>query len=146
MPASWLIAMAWIAITIAFLSAAVILTDIYGHGYRLKMPIMEAVWPVTALYVGPVAIWAHWRFGRTTSSKWLDEHQLSEPPAKPGWAAIATGVSHCGAGCTLGDIAAEFAVFGLGLTVAGTALPFEYLGDYILAIALGLIFQPGSTA
>jgi hypothetical protein len=46
----------------------------------------------------------------------------------------------CGAGCTVGDIAAEFAVFGLGLTVVGTALPFEYLGDYVLAVALVLIF------
>ncbi|MDQ6850338.1 MAG: DUF4396 domain-containing protein [Actinomycetota bacterium] len=141
MPPSWLITLAWVAIAVAFASAAVILADIYVRGYRLKMPIMEAVWPVTALYFGPVAVWAYWRFGRTTSTAWLDEHHLNEPPDKPGWATIATGVSHCGAGCTLGDIAAEFAVFGLGLIVAGTALPFEYIGDYILAVALGLIFQ-----
>jgi hypothetical protein len=50
-------------------------------------------------------------------------------------------VCPCGAGCTLGDIAAEFAVFGIGLTVAGTALPFEYIGDYLLAVVLGLMFQ-----
>lgn len=141
MPSSWLIVVAWIAIAVAFGSAAVILADVYTRGYRLKMPIMEAVWPVTALYFGPVAVWAYWRFGRPTSSKWLNERALSEPPDKPGWATIATGVSHCGAGCTLGDIVAEFAVFGLGLTVAGAALPFEYIGDYVLAVALGLIFQ-----
>lgn len=50
-------------------------------------------------------------------------------------------MSHCGAGCTLGDIIAEFAVFGLALSVAGTALPFEYAGDYVFAVALGLAFQ-----
>ncbi|HEX4392584.1 MAG TPA: DUF4396 domain-containing protein, partial [Mycobacterium sp.] len=141
MPALWLITLAWIAIATAFVSAIVILADIYGRGYRLKMPVMEAVWPVTALYFGPAAIWAYRRFGRPTSTKWLAEHQYDHPPDKPGWATVAVGVSHCGAGCTLGDIGAEFAVFGLGLTVAGTALPYEYAGDYILAIALGLLFQ-----
>ncbi len=54
---------------------------------------------------------------------------------------MAVGVSHCGAGCTLGDIIAEFTIFGLGITVAGRALWAEYLGDYVLAIALGLVFQ-----
>ncbi len=105
------------------------------------MPVTEAVWPVTALYFGPAAVGAYRRFGQPTSDKWLTEHQRDEPPDKPGWATVAVGVSHCGVGCTLGDIAAEFAVFGLGLTVAGTALPFEYVGDYVLAVALGIVFQ-----
>lgn len=141
MPPSWLVALARLFITAGLVSAAMIVVDIYARGYRLKMAVMEAVWPITALYFGPLAVWAYFRFGRPTSRKWLDQHNLGKPPAKPGWATIATGVSHCGAGCTLGDIAAEFAIFGLGFTVAGTALPFEYLGDYILAVALGLAFQ-----
>ena len=74
---------------------------------------MEAVWPVTALYFGPVAVWAYRRFGRPQPPL-AGRPRLDEPPGKPGWATIATGVSHCGAGCTLGDIVAEFAVFGLG--------------------------------
>ncbi|UIJ35536.1 DUF4396 domain-containing protein [Allobranchiibius sp. GilTou73] len=105
------------------------------------MAVMEAVWPVTALYFGPLAIWAYWRFGRTTSPAWLKQNELEQPPEKPGWATIAVGVSHCGAGCTLGDILAEFAVFGLGVTIAGTALPYEYIGDYLLAVLLGVGFQ-----
>lgn len=141
MPGTWLTALAWIALAVAFASAAWILLDIYGRGYRQKMPVMEAVWPVTALYFGPVAIWAYRRFGRPASPRRLKQQGLDEPPDKPRWASIAVGVSHCGAGCTLGDIIAEFAVFGLALTVAGTALPFEYAGDYVLAVALGLLFQ-----
>ena len=46
-----------------------------------------------------------------------------------------------GAGCTLGDIIAEFAVFGLGATVAGLTLGAEYIGDYLAAVALGIVFQ-----
>lgn len=53
----------------------------------------------------------------------------------------ATGVSHCGAGCTLGDIIAEFTIFALGLTLAGETLFAEYVGDYVLALALGIGFQ-----
>jgi len=141
MPPTWLTVLAWIALAAGFVSAAIIVVDIYVRGYRLKMPVMEAVWPVTGLYFGPAAVWGYWRFGRVTSARWLTEHHRQKPPAKPAWATIAVGVSHCGAGCTLGDIIAEFAIFGLGLSIAGTALWYEYIGDYVLAVLLGLFFQ-----
>jgi hypothetical protein len=35
--------------------------------------------------------------------KWLDEQGLSSPPDHPKWVTTAIGVSHCGAGCTLGE-------------------------------------------
>ena len=71
--------------------------------------------------------------------RWQREH--GEPPDEPGYAVTATGVSHCGAGCTIGDIIAEFAVFGLGAAVAGLTLGAEYIGDYLTAVALGIVFQ-----
>ncbi|HWG61534.1 MAG TPA: hypothetical protein VG253_07460 [Streptosporangiaceae bacterium] len=48
---------------------------------------------------------------------------------------------HRGTGCTLGDIIAGFAVFGLGATVAGPALVAEYIGDSLAAVGLGIVFQ-----
>ncbi len=102
---------------------------------------MEAVWPITALYFGPLAVWAYALWGRPTSGRWLRQHGREEPPEKPAFATYAVGVSHCGAGCTLGDIVAEFMVFALGATIAGATLFAEYLGDYVLAVALGLVFQ-----
>lgn len=66
---------------------------------------------------------------------------MDEPPAKPGWATTSVGVSHCGAGCTLGDIIAETVIFLLGITIAGRALWAEFVGDYVLAVLLGLLFQ-----
>lgn len=137
----WLTALAWACLAAAAASAALILVDIYGRGHRLRMRVMEAVWPVTALYLGPVAVWGYWRYGRTTSSRWLKDRGLDEPPEKPFWAQVAVGVSHCGAGCTLGDIIAETGIFLLGLQIAGTALWAEYAGDYLLAVLLGLAFQ-----
>jgi hypothetical protein len=61
--------------------------------------------------------------------------------ARPDWASMAIEVSHCGSGCTLGDVIAEFAIFALGLTIAGLALPVEYVGDYLLAVTFGIVFQ-----
>ncbi|MDQ6837775.1 MAG: DUF4396 domain-containing protein [Actinomycetota bacterium] len=57
-------------------------------------------------------------------------YDLDEPPERPRWASVATGVSHCGSGCSLGDLIAERVVFGIGATLAGLALFPEYIADY----------------
>ncbi len=44
--------------------------------------------------------------------------------------------------CFLDDfILAEFAVFALSLKIAGRVLWPEYAGDYLSAVALGVVFQ-----
>lgn len=73
------------------------------------------------------------------SARWQSRH--GDPPPKPRWATTSVGVLHCGAGCTLGDIIAETAIFLAGVTIAGRALWAEYAGDYVLALALGILFQ-----
>ena len=55
MPPTWLTIIAWISIAAAFVSAAAILDDINGRGLRQPVRVMEAVWPVTAVYRGPLA-------------------------------------------------------------------------------------------
>jgi hypothetical protein len=140
-PAAWLIVLSWMALVLGILCAAEIVYDVAGRGYRQKMRVMEVVWPVTALYFGPVATWGYRRFGRPKTHRWLVEHGRDAPPDKPTWATVATGVSHCGAGCTLGDIVAEFSVFGLGAAIAGEALFAEMTADYVAALALGIVFQ-----
>ena len=139
MPPAWLTALAWAALAVAFASAAWIGYDICGRSYRQQMTIMEVVWPVTALYFGPAAVAAYRTWGRPSSHRWQREY--GDPPDKSRYATIAVGVSHCGAGCTLGDIIAEFAVFALGATAAGLTLGAEYIGDYLAALVLGIIFQ-----
>jgi Domain of unknown function (DUF4396) len=61
--------------------------------------------------------------------------------SRPRWVMMATEVSHCGAGCSLGDIISEFVIFAAALTIAGLTLGAEYLGDYVLALILGIVFQ-----
>jgi hypothetical protein len=140
-PPAWLTWLAWTSLAVAALCAVEIVIDIYGRRRRQTMPVMEAVWPVSALYLGPVASAAYRRWGRPQSTRWLHEHGLDEPPDRPFWTKVAVGVSHCGAGCTLGDIVAEWVVFAVGASIAGLALIPEYIGDYVLALGLGIAFQ-----
>lgn len=121
------------------MSALWIVYDIFVRGYRQHMRVMEAVWPVTALYFGPLAVWAYYRWGLPQSPKWTEEN--GEPSGKSFAATTSVGVSHCGAGCTLGDIIGSSLVFILGLQIAGMYLWWEYIADYALAFALGIAFQ-----
>lgn len=138
---AWLTVLSWTAIGTALACAGWIVVDIYGRQHRQQMGVMEAVWPITALYFGPVAIWGYHRFGRSKSPRWRHEHGLDDPPKQPRWSTIATGISHCGAGCSIGDLVAEWVVFATGATIAGLALLPEYLGDYVAAVSLGIAFQ-----
>jgi hypothetical protein len=121
---------AWIAVLSALASAALIAGDILVLGHRQPMGIMEIVWPVTALYFGPFALPAYARWGRPRGGG-----ERSMP------AAVALAVSHCGAGCTIGDIVGSIAVLVFGLALAGVSVWAELPLDFVLAFALGIAFQ-----
>jgi hypothetical protein len=54
---------------------------------------------------------------------------------------VLVAVSHCGAGCTLGDIAGEWWVASLSLSFAGGLLPTRLLLDFLLTWIFGVAFQ-----
>ncbi len=143
-PPTWLTVVAWVSLAAALLSAGLILYDIYGRGYRQTMGVMEAVWPVTALYLGPLAWWGYRRWGRLNSPKF--QRQTVAQPEYGERVSVTIGVSHCGAGCTLGDIIGAWIVFAAAWTVAGLALPAEYIADFTLAFGFGIAFQYFSIA
>jgi Domain of unknown function (DUF4396) len=136
-------------------SALVILIDELVLGHRQHMAIMNVVHPVSALYWGPVWLWAYFARGRraSTTSMHRDAQRLDETPdqlrrrveaesSQLGVWHIANADSHCGAGCTLGDIAGEWIVFALGpLTIAGATVWPEILFDLPLAWLIGIVFQ-----
>jgi hypothetical protein len=139
MPPEWLTVIAWISLSVALITSGAILFDIFVAGHRQRMGVMEAVYPVTALYLGPLAFLLYWRSARNTEGL----HNRARPVErdKPRWVTIAIEVSHCGSGCTLGDLIAEWVIYALALTVAGRSLFAEYIGDFTLALALGVVFQ-----
>jgi len=138
-PPEWLTVIAWLWLGVAFITSGVILVDIFVAGHRQQMAVMEAVYPITALYVGPLALLLYWRWGRNADGP--GNRARPAERHKPRWVTIAIEVSHCGSGCTLGDLIAEWAIYALALTVAGRSLFAEYIGDYALALALGVVFQ-----
>ncbi|MEV8066546.1 DUF4396 domain-containing protein [Streptomyces sp. NPDC085995] len=141
-PPDWLEAIGWFSLSVAFACALVILIDVFPHGYRQKMWIMNLVYPITALYWGPAALWFYFRHGRRTSRPVIDrEGGMPDPDRFSGWNVQSKAVSHCGAGCTLGDIGAEWLAFALALTIAGKALFADFALDLTLAWVLGIVFQ-----
>jgi hypothetical protein len=107
------------------------------------MWIMNIVWPVTALYFGPVGVWGLWHMGAPPARPIHRAPQEGryKGDSKPFWQQVAVGVTHCGAGCTLGDIIGEWLIFAFGWTLLGETLYAEMLADFLLAFGLGIIFQ-----
>ena len=66
--------------------------------------------------------------------------------SRPMWATVAIGVSHCGAGCVLGDLVGEWLVYGTSTTINNRAIWPELLIDYAFAILFGIVFQYFSIA
>jgi len=140
----WLFTVSIIALGMAALCAIVILFDIV-IGHRQHMWIMNVVWPVTALWAGPIALWGYFKFGRLSTHRAMRaaKERGEEPPAKKkSFAAdVALAATHCGAGCTLGDIIAEWIVFFLPLVLFGQKVFGTWALDFGCAFILGIAFQ-----
>jgi hypothetical protein len=103
-----------------------------------KMAVMNVVWPLTALFGSVLWLALYYGWGRGS-------HDGDTPMA----VSVFKGASHCGAGCTLGDMAAEGAVvaapviatwFGYG-TLFAHRMFAVWVPDFLLAFVLGIAFQ-----
>jgi len=151
MAAHWLEILAIAFLALSFLCTVLIIAMLFYQPQR--MAVMNVVWPVTALYWGPVAPWALWDMGAPPVSPAKRRHQQEivqrrkaagesqKRPAKPFWKQVFVGVTHCGAGCTLGDIIGEWLVHAFGWQWFGNRLYAEFIIDFALAYSLGLVFQ-----
>ncbi|HWD57244.1 MAG TPA: DUF4396 domain-containing protein [Stellaceae bacterium] len=119
-------------------SALLILTDIYVLGRRQHMAIMEAVWPLTMLYWGPIGLLAYFWFGRGGARR-----RRSDTPM---WQATFKGAAHCGAGCALGDFIGDWIAFAAAFTFLGSEFGGKLLLAFALAYLFGIVFQYFSVA
>lgn len=151
-PLPWVDDVAWATLGLGFASALVIAYDIAVRGYRQQMWIMNLVYPITALYWGPVAVYQYFARGRVRSRPVLariggmahaSEHEGGREPrlGGVGWWPLSKAVTHCGAGCTLGDIGGEWIVWATGFSFLGISLPADFLVDFVLAWSFGVVFQ-----
>jgi hypothetical protein len=132
-----------VALGLGFASALVIVVDIVVLGNRQHMAIMDLAFPLTALYMGPIALWAYFARGRQMSRKRMHMHAggMNEAARDSPWQ-VSLSATHCGAGCALGDIAGEWIVWASGWMIASTAeLGPEFILDLPLAWTFGILFQ-----
>lgn len=137
----WFLWLAYVSLVGCLLCSLLIAADILS-GRRHQMAVMNLVWPITALYLGPLAIWGHRKTRK--SSLHEGEHHGADGVGnrgRPFWLTIFVAATHCGAGCTLGDIIGEWVVFAFGASLAGSVLLADYAVDFTLAYVLGLAFQ-----
>ena len=129
------------AVSISFLVLSAVSFVVTGADIlrnRQNMAVMNFVWPITALYFGPFALPIYFRFGR--------EKTREDKRSKPFWQAVWVGVTHCGAGCTLGDFAAEWIAYFIGFNIFESKLFGSFVLDFVFAYVLGIVFQYFSIA
>lgn len=139
----WLHSLAIVSLILAGISFILIAADLL-NGHQQPMWIMNLVWPLTALYAGPLAVWAYYRIGRTmaaTNMPMNGDMTDMAIPTKPFWQSVGLGALHCGSGCTLGDILAESFLFFVPLTLFGSPMYAAWAVDFVLAFLIGIIFQ-----
>jgi hypothetical protein len=123
-----LVTVAWLTVTLGIASALVVAVHVATHTQRAW--IMNVVWPLTALWSGPLGLGAYFAFGRANRAK-----------PQPFPIAVAKGTTHCGSGCTLGDIVAAIVFVALPVSLFGRELFGSWLYEYIAAFAFGILFQ-----
>jgi hypothetical protein len=138
----WLHILAWISIGICLGCALVLL--IHTLVRPQKIWIMGVVWPVTALYMGPFAVYMYRKSlpvlekkPMTPQMKTIQERVRDLPPTM---LQNSIAVFHCGAGCSIGDLIAESIVPTLGLIFAGE-FGSKLVLDFVFAWVLGVAFQ-----
>lgn len=139
MYATWLVVLSWTMLAVGLASSVVVVVDIYVRGYRQSVKIKEIIWSVTALYHGPAAVACYWTWGRSEAPQWRQRY--ANPPKRPRPPVGLVEGFHCGAHCTLGAIIGSVVIFAVGFTLGGEPLWADYIGDYLLAVTIGLVFR-----
>jgi hypothetical protein len=129
----WLHALSIFALLVGAACAAGI--AVHETRHPSHMWIMTIVWPVVALFAGPLAIWAYSRSHKKHT-------RLSV-------ISVIDVSFHCGAGCTLGDILAEAIAFSRPALLVWFGWHSVFAGrmyatwamDFVFAFVLGIAFQ-----
>ncbi len=138
---AWLHTLAIISLAVGAVCAITIALDEARRPQ--KMWIMNLVWPLTALFGSILWTAGYYIWGRSKTGNQDDE---AKPPFP---VMVAKGSSHCGAGCTLGDIIAEWAAFAIPSiavwfgwhSIFAEKTFAVWIPDFILAFGIGIVFQ-----
>jgi hypothetical protein len=143
MNAPWLHVLAITSLVVAAACALIVAIHVAGH--RQNMWIMNVVWPVTALWSGPFGLWAYFRYGTAAQKSAVMQAKRvgRQAPMMQQPLGVLTGkaATHCGAGCTLGDVIAEGVAAAAPWRLFGFAMFGAWVYDFVAAFLLGIGFQ-----
>ena len=118
------------------------------------MWIMNLVWPLIALSFGPLAVAVYYRYGKLSTHRVMHRAMQNDDPMPamektPFAVMVAKGSSHCGAGCTLGDIIAEWLAFFVPAvavwfgwkSIFADKIFAVWVLDFLFAFGIGVMFQ-----
>jgi hypothetical protein len=129
---AWLTTVSWLWIVAAILSAAVVAFDLYGRGNRPQRPVMAAIWPLSALYLGPLAIVLQRRDARNRAAA-----SATAPGTDSG---LSLGL-HGGVASGLAHVVGVPIVVLTGLTIAGLDMWAMVAIITVLATIMLVLFE-----
>ena len=144
---TWLTVLSVASLAVAVALAGWTAADVVRRPPHMR--VMAVVWPVTMLFGGLLWLWLYLRWGRAAPRG--SDHEPRDVPLR---ISVATGASHCGAGCTLGDLVGELglvavpglaAVAGLG-TLFSDEMFAAWVVDFVAAYLIGIAFQYAAIA
>ncbi|MEU7799436.1 DUF4396 domain-containing protein [Micromonospora arborensis] len=138
MQPTWLLALSWASLAVGVVSFAIVVADTYLRGHRQPVRVMEIVWLVTVLYIGPAAVRLYWNWGRPEA---FSRRRQEGQPRRPRRGIVVTHVSRCGAHCALGFIVAEVALYVVRSDPGQESLWVDYAGDYLTAVMIAVLFR-----
>ena len=139
---TWIHILSIVSLAIGVAGAVVIAVD--EVKYPQHMWIMNVVWPMTALFASVLGLLGYMAVGRNKTMSGADGEIQSSFAV-----AVGKGTTHCGAGCTLGDIVAEWLAvifppiavwLGWGSIFADKIFAVWVL-DFLFAFGFGVAFQ-----
>jgi hypothetical protein len=148
----WLHALSILAVLAGMVCALLIIIDEWRAPQH--MPVMNAVWPLTALFAGPLALMFYFSRGRDAAHGRMasrdasggghhDQHESST------LVAVSKACAHCGSGCALGDLVAEWLAYFFPVvaiwfgwqSIFAEKIFAVWVLDFVLAFAFGIAFQ-----
>lgn len=131
----WLTPLSWVFVALAVLSALAVVDDSYRRGRRQPVRSMEAVWVLSALWLGPLVFPLYSRVGRPRSVA-----RPGDRPAVDSGAATRGGLAG-GAASLVAHVIGVPIVAATGLTIAGLDLYAMIAVIGVLAIAVLFAFE-----
>jgi len=132
----WVDPVAKVFVVLAVLAAIAVAYDIYGRGYRQRAASVEAVWIISALWLGLFALPLYARAGRSHTAKWQAEHAPDQQVSLA--TETASGSLPGAAASTVSHVLAVPFVLATGLSLF--SVPMYAMIVIILVLAIAMLF------